>query len=56
MRSVPPLENRDARHRGLRQTRLPQNDNRKPSWIWRLGKAEVKASGVLAWIIRQVSS
>src|ERR1700683_591214 len=26
---------------------LPQKDKRTPSWIWRFGKAEVKASGVL---------
>ena len=26
---------------------LPQKDNRTPSWIWRFGKAEVNASGVL---------
>ena len=27
--------------------RPPQNERRRPSWIWRFGNAEVKASGVL---------
>src|SRR4029077_3562208 len=32
----------------LRSGEAPaQNVKRKPSWIWRLGKAEVKVSGVL---------
>src|ERR1700675_2727613 len=33
--------------RGLKREAPAQNVKRKPSWIWRLGKAEVKASGVL---------